>query len=151
MNEVEKIYADMSSLQREIEEFLTEENDMSEIEAWHKIEGAMLEIRCLAEETLNGHAENTPQSLSGAVMNATKSLKTKMKAKKPTSEKKEKRIRKRCAFCGRAKDRKVSTSCSKCNVPCCRDHILAEHNDAMQMHQTQIEENPINDIASLEF
>ncbi|KRZ72730.1 hypothetical protein T10_10461 [Trichinella papuae] len=91
MNELERTYADMSRLQREIKEFLTEENDMSEIEGWHKIEGAMLEIRCLAEETLNRRAENTTQSLPGAVRNATKSLRTKMKAKRPTSGKKEKR------------------------------------------------------------
>ncbi|KRY43022.1 hypothetical protein T01_750 [Trichinella spiralis] len=88
MNELERIYDDMSSLKREIEEFLTEEeDDNSEIEAWHKLEETMVEIRCLAEETLNGRAENTPLLLSCAVRNAAISLRRNMTAKDPTSEK----------------------------------------------------------------
>ncbi|KRX27756.1 hypothetical protein T07_2794 [Trichinella nelsoni] len=124
MNELEGIYADMSSLKREIEEFLTEEeNDNSEIEAWHELEETMVEIRCLAEETLNGRAENTPVLLSCAVRNAAISLRRNTTAKDPASEKMNKTVRRRCAFCGRKKDRKVSTCCSKCKVPCCCDHM----------------------------
>ncbi|KRY60490.1 hypothetical protein T03_5252 [Trichinella britovi] len=121
MNELERIYADMSSLKREIEEFLTEEeNDNSEIEAWHKLEETMLEIRCLAEETLNGRAEDT----SCAEGNAAVSLRRNIKEEDPTSGNMNKTVRRRCAFCGRKKDRKVSTCCSKCKVPCCCDHIF---------------------------
>ncbi|KRX62071.1 hypothetical protein T09_8649 [Trichinella sp. T9] len=120
MNELERIYADMSSLKREIEEFLTEEeNDNSEIEAWHKLEETMLEIRCLAEETLNGRAEDT----SCAEGNAAVSLRRNIKEEDPTSGNMDKTVRRRCAFCGRKKDRKVSTCCSKCKVPCCCDHM----------------------------
>ncbi|KRX78157.1 hypothetical protein T06_10492 [Trichinella sp. T6] len=107
MNELERIYADMSSLKREIEEFLTEEeNDNSEIEEWHKIEETMLEIRCLAEETLNGRAEDT----SCAEGDAAVSLRRNIKEEDPTSGNMNKTVRRRCPFCGRKKDRKPATN-----------------------------------------